>query len=82
MIIPEPSPEFLTVDKESTTSDKETYAATTADQNTALVQNAGSLTITDRTFTKSGEDTITTTAGNSRGLDATYGGTIITNSVY
>lgn len=47
----------LTADGTSITSDSESYSATTADQNAALVENAGALTITNGTFTKSGDDT-------------------------
>ena len=47
----------LTADGEEVTSDSETYTASTADQNAALVQNAGKLTITNGTFEKSGDDT-------------------------
>lgn len=36
---------------------KETYTATDADQNAALVQNSGTLTMTDGTLSKSGDDT-------------------------
>lgn len=117
------------------TSDGETITASESDQNAALAQNSGTLTITNGTLEKSGDDTdgdncnfyginsialsvnegsllkisdsslnatsegsnaifatdsatayayndtITTSAGNSRGLDATYGGTIIADSM-
>ncbi len=46
----------LTADGETIVSDKESAAAATADQNAALVQNAGTLTITNGTLTKSGDD--------------------------
>ena len=126
----------LTANAESVTSEEsKTYAATSADQNAALVQKAGTLTVKNSTLTKSGDDsngdncnfyginsillavnkgstayisestlsadsegsngifstdnanvyaykdTINTTAGNSRGLDATYGGTIVADSM-
>jgi len=47
----------LTADGTAKTSDGETAAATAADQNAALVQNGGTLTITNGTLTKSGDDT-------------------------
>jgi hypothetical protein len=47
----------LTADGAEVTSDGETYDATEVDQNAALCQNAGTLTITNGTFTKSGDDT-------------------------
>lgn len=47
----------LTADGTSSTSDSETYTASNIDQNAALVQNAGTLTITNDTFQKSGDDT-------------------------
>ncbi len=116
-------------------STDETLEATTSDQNVALSQDGGTLTIDNDTLNKSGDDTngdncnfyglnsisltvgsdsltkisnsqlnatsegsnaifatdnanvysynniIQTTAGNSRGLDATYGGTIIADSM-
>lgn len=121
----------ITADAEEVTGTGETYEATTSDQNAALAQNGGTLTLTDVILEKSGDDTngdncnfygvnsillsvgegslatisnsqlsatsegsnaifatdgatvyawddtISTTAGNSRGLDATYDGTII-----
>ena len=125
----------LSGDGQEVTSDGETYSTSTVDQNAALVANSGTLTITNGTFTKSGDDSngdncnfyginsillalnsgskayisdstltadsegsngifatdegtvyaykvkINTTAGNSRGLDATYGGTIVGDSL-
>lgn len=47
----------LVADGEEKISDGETYTTSTADQNVALVQNAGTLAITNDTFTKSGDDT-------------------------
>jgi hypothetical protein len=47
----------LTADGAAKTSDSEAYSATAADQNAALAQNAGTLTVTKGTFTKSGDDT-------------------------
>lgn len=47
----------LTANGTSSTSDNKSYSATTADQNAALVKKAGTLTITNGTFTKSGNDT-------------------------
>jgi trimeric autotransporter adhesin len=47
----------LTADGEEVKSDSESYTASTADQNAALAQNAGTLTITNGTFNKSGDDT-------------------------
>lgn len=124
-----------TADGTEETSDGETITASESDQNAALAQNSGTLTITNGTLEKSGDDTdgdncnfygvnsialsvnegsllkisdsalnatsegsnaifatdsatayayndtITTSAGNSRGLDATYGGTIIADSM-
>lgn len=121
----------LTADGEEVSSDNETITTTTADENAALVENGGTLKITNGKLQKSGDDTngdncnfyginsillavgekskayisnsalasdsegsnaifatdsatvyseknsITTTKGNSRGLDASYGGTII-----
>jgi hypothetical protein len=123
----------LGADGKEVQSNEESLTTSTADQNAALVQNAGTLTITKGTLQKSGDDTnadncnfyglnsillavnsnsrayisgsslkadsegsnaifstdnamvysndnkISTSAGNSRGLDATYGGTIIAN---
>lgn len=125
----------ITADGEEVFSTGETYEAAEADQNAALVQNAGTLTLADTILKKSGDDTngdncnfygvnsillsvgegslatisgstldatsegsnaifatdnatvyawddtITTSAGNSRGLDATYGGTIIASNM-
>ena len=47
---------MLTADGTSVTSDNETYAASETDQNAALVQNAGTLKISNGKFTKSGDD--------------------------
>lgn len=47
----------LTASKKSVTSKSKTYSTSTADQNAALVQNAGTLKITKGTLTKSGDDT-------------------------
>lgn len=47
----------LIADGEEKTSDKETIAATDTDQNAALAENGGTLTITNGTLTKSGDDT-------------------------
>jgi len=47
----------LTASGTSVTSNGESYSATTADQNAALVRKAGKLTITKGTFTKAGSDT-------------------------
>lgn len=47
----------LTADGEEKTSDGETYPADTADENAALAENGGTLTITNGTFNKSGDDT-------------------------
>ncbi len=47
----------LTADGTSVTSDNESHTASIADQNAALVQNGGILTIIKDTFTKSGDDT-------------------------
>jgi hypothetical protein len=47
----------LTADGAAKTSDSEAYSATAADQNAALAENAGTLTVTKGTFTKSGDDT-------------------------
>lgn len=125
----------LVADGEEVTSDGETIASTEADVNAALSKNGGTLTVTNGTLTKSGDDdngdncnfyginsivlavgeessayisnsdlsaesegsnaifstdsatiyaysdTINTTAGNSRGLDATYSGTIIASDM-
>lgn len=46
-----------TADGQEVASDGETIAASTADQNAALAENAGTLTITNGTITKSGDDT-------------------------
>lgn len=45
----------LTADSTEQTSDGETIASTTADQNTALATNGGTLTITNGKLTKSGD---------------------------
>ncbi len=47
----------LTADGEEVTSDAETSTASEADQNAALVQNGGTLKITNGTLEKSGDDT-------------------------
>lgn len=47
----------LSADGEEKTSDGETTSSTEADVNTALAQNGGTLTITDGTLEKSGDDT-------------------------
>lgn len=47
----------LNADGQDLTSSGETVAATETDQNAALAQNGGSLTITDDTLTKTGSDT-------------------------
>ncbi len=47
----------LTADGTAVTSSGETYAATDPDQNAALAQNAGTLTISGGTLTKAGDDT-------------------------
>lgn len=47
----------LSADGEEKTSDGETISASAADQNAALAQNGGTLTITKGTLTKSGDDT-------------------------
>lgn len=47
----------LTADGEEKTSNKETYTAADPDQNGALVKNAGTLTFTEGTLKKSGDDT-------------------------
>lgn len=47
----------LTADGEEITSDGETISTDTVDQNAALAQNGGSLTITKATLEKSGSDT-------------------------
>ncbi|MBM6999893.1 adhesin [bacterium] len=47
----------LTADGAAVTSTGETYAATDRDQNAALAQNAGTLTISGGTLTKAGDDT-------------------------
>nr|MCR5546443.1 hypothetical protein [Lachnospiraceae bacterium] len=46
----------LTADGEEVTSDGETTSTETVDQNAALAQNGGTLTITNGTLTKSGSD--------------------------
>ncbi len=45
----------LTADGTTVTSDSEAYSATNTDQNVALAQNGGSLTISNGTLTKSGD---------------------------
>ena len=45
----------LTADGEEVSSDDETIEATDADQNAALAENGGTLTLTDATLTKSGD---------------------------
>jgi len=47
----------LDADGTAITSDKETYEATATDQTAALVQNSGTLTMTNGTLSKSGDDT-------------------------
>lgn len=47
----------LTADGQEKTSESETYAADAADQNAALSENGGTLTITNGSLTKSGDDT-------------------------
>ncbi len=47
----------LTADGKSVTSSGKSYTASTADENTALVENVGTLTINNGTFSKSGDDT-------------------------
>lgn len=47
----------LTADGEVVTADNATYTASTADVNAALVQNAGTLNISDVILNKSGDDT-------------------------
>ena len=47
----------LTADGAEKSSDGETSVSTTADQNAALAENGGALTITKGTLTKSGDDT-------------------------
>ncbi len=47
----------VTADGTETTSAGETISATEADQNTALAQNGGTLTVTSDTLQKSGDDT-------------------------
>jgi len=47
----------LSANGEEVTSDGETIEATEVDQNAGLAQNAGTLTITNGTLTKSGDDT-------------------------
>lgn len=46
-----------TADGSEVSSDGETIDSSTADQNTALAENGGTLTITNGTLTKSGDDT-------------------------
>lgn len=46
----------LTANGKTVTSDKKAYTASDADQNAALVQKAGTLTITKGTLSKSGDD--------------------------
>jgi hypothetical protein len=46
----------LTADGVEMTSENESYAAETADQNVALVQNGGTLIISNDVFSKSGDD--------------------------
>ena len=125
----------LTADGEEVSSDNETISTSTADENAALVENGGTLKITNGKLQKSGDDTngdncnfyginsillavgekskayisnsalasdsegsnaifatdgatvyseknsSTTSKGNARGLDATYGGTIIADDM-
>ncbi len=125
----------LSADGEEVSSDNETISTTSADENAALVENGGTLKITNGKLQKSGDDTngdncnfyginsillavgekskayisnsalasdsegsnaifatdqaivysaqnsITTSKGSSRGLDATYGGTIIADGM-
>jgi hypothetical protein len=47
----------LTADGKEETSNKETYTASDTDQNAALIKNAGTLTFTEGTLKKSGDDT-------------------------
>lgn len=47
----------LTANGTSVTSNNDSCAASAADQNAALVQNAGTLTVTNDTITKTGDDT-------------------------
>ena len=47
----------LSANGKEVTSDKETYTASDADENAALVQNEGTLTVTNGTLSKSGDDT-------------------------
>lgn len=47
----------LTADGEEVSSDNETISTTTADENTALVENGGTLKITNGKLQKSGDDT-------------------------
>ncbi len=46
----------LTADGTDKTSDGETYSTDTADQNAALAENGGTLTATNGSFAKSGDD--------------------------
>ena len=125
----------LSADGEEVSSDNETITTSTVDENAALVENGGTLKITNGKLQKSGDDTngdncnfyginsilltvgekskayisnsalasdsedsnaifatdqaivysaqnsITTSKGSSRGLDATYGGTIIADDM-
>lgn len=125
----------LATDGEEVSSDSETITTSTVDENAALVENGGTLKITNEKLQKSGDDTngdncnfyginsilltvgekskayisnsalasdsegsnaifatdqaivysaqnsITTSKNNSRGLDATYGGTIIADDM-
>lgn len=125
----------LSADGEEVSSDNETITTSTVDENAALVENGGTLKITNGKLQKSGDDTngdncnfyginsilltvgekskayisnsalasdsegsnaifatdqaivysaqnsITTSKGSSRGLDATYGGTIIADGM-
>jgi hypothetical protein len=47
----------ITADGEEVTASNNTYETSTIDENVALVQNAGTLTIKDATLNKSGDDT-------------------------
>ena len=55
--------------------------ATDPDQNAALVQAGGVLSVTNGTLHKTGDDTNGDNCNNSRGMDATYGGTIIADDI-
>jgi hypothetical protein len=48
---------LLTADGKEVSSRNESYTTSTADENAAIVENAGTLAITNGTFTKSGDDT-------------------------